>query len=173
MKEIHRFLYNPIIATNIILICILVYFIVLSRNNIFDESFFHFGPGTNEKNTITFINTKVDNWRMVWIVWIIGFTSTALQKYYWTAIYDYVYLNIKNPSVKKINYHKSSLTYMLFFKSFISILLHILNIFTYLTWQLQFIIPSLLTSLLISFPVNLSQLNSKSYVPINGRKRAI
>ena len=163
MNELHNFLYNPIIATNIILICIFVYFVVLSKNNIFDESFVHFGPGTNEKNTITFINSKVDSWRMVWIVWIIGFTTTALQKYYWTAIGDYIYLNVKNPSILQLNCRKSSLIYVLFFKPFISILLSVLSMFTYLTGQLQFILPSLITSLLILFPINLFHLNKKSF----------
>ena len=160
----YNIFFNPVIATHIILLILVVYLFVLGKNNIFDENFFHFGPGTNENNTVTFIHTKVDTWNMVWLVWIIGFTTTALQKYYWTAISDYVYLNIRNPTVKKLKCGKSELTYVIFFKIIISACLGILSLFTYLTGQLQFILPSIITSLLIIFPIELHFLNNKKFI---------
>lgn len=165
----YKFFFNPIIATNIILLILSLYLFILHKNNIFDENFFHFGPGTNEQNTITFIHTKVDSWNMVWLVWIIGFTTTALQKYYWTAVSDYIYLNIRNPSIKKLNCPKSSLTFVVFFRSFISISLSVLSMFTYLTGQLQFILPSLITSLIMIAPLDIHYLNQKKFTKVKNK----
>lgn len=159
----YKYFFNPIIATNIILFILVIYVIVLYKNDIFNKNFFHFGPGTNKENTIQFINTKIDTWPKVWSVWMIGFTTTALQNYYWKSISDYIYLNIRNPNVKNINCSKESLSYVIYSKYIISTILSILSIFTYLTGQLQFILPSLLTSLLISAQVNIHFLNKKTY----------
>lgn len=161
--NIYKYLFNPVIATNIILIILAIYIYILHDNDIFDKNFFHFGPGTNKDNTITFIHTKVDTWNMVYLVWLIGFTTTALQKYYWTAVSDYIYLNIRNPNVKIINCKKAQVIYVIIFKIIISTCLGILSFFTYLTGQLQFIIPSVITSLLIIVPLEISMLNGKKY----------
>jgi len=159
----YKYFFNPVIATNIILFILVIYVIILYKNNIFDKNFFHFGPGTTPENTIDFIHSKIDTWPKVWTVWSIGFTTTALQNYYWKAVSDYIYLNIRNPAVKNINCSKESVTYVIFFKYIITITLSVLSMFTYLTGQLQFIIPSLLTSFLISAPINLHFLNKKGF----------
>jgi hypothetical protein len=167
----YKYFFNPVIATNIILLILAIYIYILHQNNIFDKNFFHFGPGTNKDNTITFINTKVNTWKMVWTVWVIGFTTTALQKYYWTAISDYIYLKVRNSNVKTLNCHKSQLIYVIFFKIIISTSLGVLSFFTYLTGQLQFIIPSVLTSLLIIVPLEISMLNKKKYQVKNKKRK--
>ena len=159
----YKFFFNPIIATNIIIFVLVIYVVVLYKNNIFDKNFFHFGPGTNKENTIEFIHTKIDTWPKVWTVWMIGFTTTALQNYYWQSVSNYIYLNIRNANVKNINCSKESLTYVIYSKYIISTILSVLSMFTYLTGQLQFILPSLITSLLISAQVNLHFLNKKNY----------
>ena len=159
--KIYKYFFNPVVATNIILLILAFYIYILYQNKIFDESFFHFGPGTNKNNTITFINTKVDTWNMVYLVWLIGFTTTALQKYFWTAVSDYVYLNIRNQNVKTITNGKAEITYVIFFKIIISTTLSVLSFFTYLTGQLQFIIPSVITSFLIIAPLEICMLGKK------------
>ena len=113
---------------------------------------------------IKFINRKVDSWDMVWLVWIVGFTTTLLQKYYWTTISDYIYLKVRNDNVKTIDCDKNKLAYVIFFKIIINTILGILAFFTYLTAQLQFIIPGVITSILIYIPLELHKLNKKIYV---------
>lgn len=159
-----KFLSDPFIATNIILVIIAIYVYILTKNKILGDDFFHFGPGTNEKNTIKFINRKVDSWDMVWLVWTVGFTTTLLQKYYWTTISDYIYLKVRNDNVKTIDCDKNKLTYVIFFKIIINTILGILAFFTYLTAQLQFIIPGVITSILIYIPLELHKLNKKKYI---------
>lgn len=158
------FLADPFIATNIILVILAIYVYILTKTKILGEDFFHFGPGTKPENTVKFINRKVDSWKMVWIVWIVGFTTTLLQKYYWTAISDYIYLKIRNDNVKSINCDKTKLSYVIFFKVVINTILSILGFFTYLTAQLQFIIPGVITSIIIYVPLELSKLKSKKYI---------
>ena len=155
---------DPFIATNIILVILAIYVYILTKTKILGEDFFHFGPGTKPENTVKFINRKVDSWKMVWIVWIVGFTTTLLQKYYWTAISDYIYLKIRNDNVKSINCDKTKLSYVIFFKVVINTILSILGFFTYLTAQLQFIIPGVITSIIIYVPLELSKLKSKKYI---------
>lgn len=158
------FLSDPFIATNIILVILAIYVYILTRTKILGDDFFHFGPGTTPENTVKFINRKVDSWEMVWIVWIVGFTTTLLQKYYWTTISDYIYLKVRNDNVKTIDCNKSKLSYVIFFKIVISTILSILSFFTFLTAQLQFIIPGVITSILIYLPLELGKLKSKKYV---------
>tara|TARA_B100000902_G_scaffold399251_1_gene469258 strand:+ start:1949 stop:2452 length:504 start_codon:yes stop_codon:yes gene_type:complete len=165
--EIISFLTDPFIATNIILVVLVIYIYILTKNKILGKDFFHFGPGTSPENTVKFINRKVDTWNMVWLVWIIGFTTTLLQKYYWTTISDYIYLKVRNDNVKNIDCNKSKLKYVIFFKIIISTILSILGFFTYLTAQLQFIIPGVLTSILIYLPLEISKLNKKKIIKKN------
>jgi len=154
---------NPFLATNIILIILAIYIYVLQQNKILGDDFFHFGPGTTPENTVKFINRKIDSWDMVWIVWIVGFTTTLLQKYYWTSISDYIYLKVRNDNVKTVDCEKPQLIYVIFFKSIISTILAVLGFFTYLTAQLQFILPGLITSFIIYLPLELGKLNGKQY----------
>ena len=154
---------NPFIATNIILIIIAIYIYVLQKNKILGNDFFHFGPGTTPENTVKFINQDIDSWNMVWIVWTVGFTTTLLQNYYWTSISDYVYLKIRNDNVKSVDCDKSQLSYVIFFKTIIRTILAVLGFFTYLTAQLQFILPGLITSFIVYFPLELDKLNRKKY----------
>lgn len=158
------FLSDPFIATNIILVILAIYVYILTSTKILGDDFFHFGPGTTPENTVKFINRKVDSWEMVWIVWIVGFTTTLLQKYYWTSISDYIYLKVRNDNVKTIDCDKSKLSYVIFFKIVINTILSILSFFTFLTAQLQFIIPGVITSILIYLPLELGKLKSKKYV---------
>ena len=158
------FLSDPFIATNIILVILAIYVYILTRTKILGDDFFHFGPGTTPENTVKFINRKVDSWEMVWIVWIVGFTTTLLQKYYWTSISDYIYLKVRKDNVKTIDCNKSKLSYVIFFKIVINTILSILSFFTFLTAQLQFIIPGVITSILIYLPLELGKLKSKKYV---------
>lgn len=155
------FLSDPFIATNVILFILVIYIYILTKNKILGEDFFHFGPGTKPENTVKFINRKVDSWNMVWLVWIVGFTTTLLQKYYWTTISDYIYLKVRNDNVKTIDCDKNKLKYVIFFKIVINTILSILGFFTYLTAQLQFILPGVLTSILIYLPLEISKLNKK------------
>ena len=145
-NKLYNFLFDPVVATNIILLVLAIYIFILYKNDIFDKNFFHFGPGTNKDNTVTFIHTKVDTWNKVYLVWLIGLTTTALQKYFWTAVSDYVFLNIRNQNVKVIKNGKTEITYVILFKIIISTILSVLSFFTYLTGQLQFIMPSVITS---------------------------
>ena len=154
---------NPFLATNIILIILAIYIYVLQQNKILGDDFFHFGPGTTPENTVKFINRKIDTWDMVWIVWIVGFTTTLLQKYYWTSISDYIYLKVRNDNVKTVDCEKPQLVYVIFFKTIISTILAVLGFFTYLTAQLQFILPGLITSFIIYLPLELGKLNGKQY----------
>ena len=161
---------NPFLATNIILIILAIYIYVLQQNKILGDDFFHFGPGTTPENTVKFINRKIDTWDMVWIVWIVGFTTTLLQKYYWTSISDYIYLKVRNDNVKTIDCEKPQLVYVIFFKTIISTILAVLGFFTYLTAQLQFILPGLITSFIVYLPLELGKLNGKQYKKLINNK---
>ena len=157
------FLSDPFVATNIILVIISIYVYILTKNKILGGDFFHFGPGTTPENTVKFINRKVDTWNMVWLVWIVGFTTTLLQKYYWTTISDYIYLKVRNDNVKTVDCNKDKLIYVIFFKIIINTVLSVLAFFTYLTAQLQFIIPGVITSILIYLPLEIGKLKTKKY----------
>ena len=73
-------------------------------------------------------------------------------------------MKVRNDNVKTIDCNKSKLSYVIFFKIVISTILSILSFFTFLTAQLQFIIPGVITSILIYLPLELGKLKSKKYV---------
>ena len=153
---------NPLFSNLLILSILFIIFLKLYKSNLINEKFIHFGPGTNEVNTITFLNTKIDNWTKTISLYIFSFSVAILQRL--SSISGNTYLDsyIKNPSQKKLPFNYFSNLIIIFTTVLLKGLLPLLNTLVYITPQFQFILPNILATLLIGIPGNLYYLKLKN-----------
>jgi hypothetical protein len=163
MKLDFSLLLDPIIAMTILCVGLVIYIIVLDEEGMFSKKFLHFGPGTDATNTATFMGVNIDNWKKTISVYSISFVGTILLTYYNNSVLLYIQSFIRNPAVMKLEHKKHHLTIFLVFEILILFILNTLSIFTIMTAQFQFILPSLFAYFLIRLPTNLSYLNKKIF----------
>ena len=93
------FLFKPKVSFYIFLISLVVYLILLDDEGAFKNNFLKFGPDPNTK----FLGMAMNTWEKVMLVYFISFFSSLLQTYSSTAMFNFIYLKIWNPSYKKKN----------------------------------------------------------------------
>ena len=91
------FLFKPKVSFYIFLISLVVYLILLDDEGAFKNNFLKFGPDPNTK----FLGMAMNTWEKVMLVYFISFFSSLLQTYSSTAMFNFIYLKIWNPSYKK------------------------------------------------------------------------
>ena len=89
----------------------------------FSEYFFHFGPGTNEKNTGLFFNTEINSWKRVISGYILSFVSGILVSYYTFIASDFLVVNVLHNDAKYVNEYKSDVISMIILQPIIFSLL--------------------------------------------------
>lgn len=154
-------LLNPLFSNSIIFIILFIVLFMLYKLNLLTEKFIHFGPGTNNENTIHFLNIKIDNWYKTIGLYCYSLIVSIMLKYYNVSSLTYINQYIKNPKVSVLPFNKIINIIIIYFSAILSILLPVLNTLVYITPQLQFIIPNLLAAFIITIPGNLYYLNIK------------
>jgi hypothetical protein len=132
----------------------------------FSQKFFQFGPGKTPETTAEFIGIKIDTWSKVIIMYVIGFLTSIIIQYYHTIMNDNLRSYIWNKAIKHIPYTKSWTYIVVILEPILLQLLQIIQLFTTLTMQFQFIIPEFLGSFIAELPFTLRILGTKSFAKI-------
>ncbi len=156
-------LLDPIVSMTILCIALVVYIIILDEEKMFSKKFLHFGPGTDSTNTTSFMGISLDNWKKTIAVYSISFFTTLLLTFYNSSVVLYINSFIRNPAVAKLDHKKHHLTVFLVLEIFVLFTFNVLSIFTVMTGQLQFLLPSLIAYFVIRLPTNLTYLNKKIF----------
>ena len=152
------FLFKPKVSFYIFLISLVVYLILLDDEGAFKNNFLKFGPDPNTK----FLGMAMNTWEKVVLVYFISFFSSLLQTYSSTAMFNFIYLKIWNPSYKKkINLSKTWAQIITSAEPLLSWVLGVLQFFVSMTMQLQYLIPQFLGQALTSIPYGLLKVDQK------------
>lgn len=157
MKDL---LFEPRMAFMIFIIFIILYLVFLDEEGAFKKKFLKFGPDPETK----FLNMKIDTWKKVILVYVVGFLSALLQNYYGTVMYDFIHSKLWNPAYKeRIPISKTWAQVIVSVEPLLYWLLNIIEFFVSLTMQLQFLIPQFLGQCITGIPYGLMKVNEKSY----------
>lgn len=162
-SSIVEFFMSPKVVLVLFTFFLVGYIVFLDVEGGFSESFLHFGPGTNASNTATFLGVKMDSWTKVGTMYAIGFFTALMTTYYqWVMGYN-IHSYIYNRAISKVPYSRfwSYLSVML--EPFFNQILMVIQFFTTLTLQLQFILPQFVGSLVADMPFTLKRLGEKKY----------
>lgn len=163
LTTLRKFFYNPTVAFFIFVVFVIGYLIFLDEEGAFKSKFLHFGPSTNPETQTTFINMKLDSWRKVILVYIISFFSAVINAYYGNVIFQFIHQHLWNPAVKKIEGSKKVTLTIITLEQIIWTAVSVINFFTNMTMQLQFIIPSLVGNMLTNIPFDIYQASQKTF----------
>jgi len=164
-NEIIDFLFKPAIAFTILVTFLVVYLIFIERSGGFSKGFLHFGPGTTPQNTVSFIGIKMDSWNKVITLYCIGFLTALINSYYNFAVSENLQSYVWQRAEKVIPFSKFGTYLILFAEPAIWQILTILQFFTTLTMQLQFILPEFLGGMLAHIPGVMRRLADKEFDP--------
>ena len=163
LDTLFDFFMSPKVALFIFTIFIVCYIIFIDEEGGFTEQFTHFGPGTNEKNTTKFLGIKLDSWTKVSMLYVVGFFSSLLTSYYQTVMGQNIHSYIWNRAIKDVPYSRTWTYLVVIMEPFFYQVLQIVQFFTNLTLQLQFIIPQFIGSYLADVPFTLKLLGEKRF----------
>ena len=165
MGAVLDFLFQPLVAFTILVLFLTGYMIFIGLEGGFTEKFLHFGPGTTPENTTNFIGIKMDSWQKVGLLYGIGFMSALINQYYNFAVSENLHSYVWQRAEKVIPLSKFWTYFILFCEPFIWQVLTILQFFTTLTLQLQFILPEVLGGLVAHVPGVMRRLADKEFDP--------
>jgi len=163
-KYLNWFL-DPMIALCIFVIFVVGYIIFIDTQGGFSKKFLHFGPGTNEENTASFLGVRLDTWTKVSLMYVVSFFSALVTQYYNTAVGLNLHSYLWNRAVPVIPYAKIPTLIVLFTEPLLGEILSVITFLTTLTLQLQFILPQALGSYVVYVPGVLARLKGKTFDP--------
>ena len=129
----------------------------------FSSTFLHFGPGTNESNTTSFLGITLDTWPKVVLMYFVSFLSSVMSTYYNYAMTNNLHSYIWNRAVPKVPFSRRWTYVVTLAEPFIMQVLTITDFFTNLTMQLQFILPQFIGGMIIEIPFSIQRLREKEY----------
>ena len=139
------------------------YMIFIAKEGGFTSQFVHFGPGTNESNTTSFLGIVLDSWQKVILMYFVSFLSSVMNTYYSYAMTNNLHSYIWNRAVPKVPFSKKWTYVVILIEPILLEILSITQFFTSLTMQLQFIIPQFIGSMIIEVPFTIQRLREKEY----------
>jgi hypothetical protein len=139
------------------------YMIFIAKEGGFTSQFVHFGPGTNESNTTSFLGIILDTWQKVILMYAVSFLSSVMNTYYSYAMTNNLHSYIWNRAVPKVPFSKKWTYIVILVEPILLQILSITQFFTSLTMQLQFIIPQFIGSMIIEVPFTIQRLREKEY----------
>jgi hypothetical protein len=158
-----EFFMSPKVALILFTIFLVAYIIFIDEEGGFTQSFMHFGPGTDAKNTTSFIGIKLDNWSKVGTLYAVSFLAALMTTYYQTVMSNNIHSYIWNRALKSVPYSRTWTYIVLIMEPFFYQILSVIQFFTSLTMQLQFIIPQFVGSLIADLPFTLHRLGEKRF----------
>jgi len=129
----------------------------------FSSQFLHFGPGTNEDNTASFIGIVLDTWPKVILMYFVSFLSSLMNTYYLYAMTNNLHSYIWNRAITDVPFSKKWTYVVILSEPLLMQILQITSFFTTLTLQLQFIIPQFVGSAIIEIPFTIAMLRLKTF----------
>ena len=163
LGPIANFLSSPKTILIISAVYLSTYITFIGIEGGFSSQFLHFGPGTDAKNTTTFIGIVLDTWQKVILMYFVSFLSSVMNTYYMYAMTNNLHSYIWNRAVPKVPFNKKWTYVVILAEPLIMQILNITEFFTNLTMQLQFIIPQFIGSLIIEIPFTIQRLREKEY----------
>jgi hypothetical protein len=163
LNALFDFFMSPKIALFIFIIFIIGYIIFIDVEGGFTEQFLHFGPGTTDKNTTKFLGIKLDSWSKVAMLYVVGFFAAMLTTYYQTVMGQNIHSYIWNRAIKSVPYSRTWTYAVVILEPLFYQILSIIQFFTNMTLQMQFILPQFLGSYLADVPFTLKLLGEKRF----------
>ena len=84
-----------------------LYIVFIGKEGGFTSQFLHFGPGTDDSNTTTFIGIRLDTWQRVVLMYCVSFLSSVMNTYYLYAMTNNLHSYIWNRAVPKVPFSKN------------------------------------------------------------------
>jgi len=154
---------NPKAILAISLIFFTSYIVFIYEEGGFSKQFLHFGPGTTDENTTQFLGITLDTWPKVGLMYLASFLSSLMSTYYAYAMSNNLHSYIWNRAIPKVPFSKRWTYIVIIAEPLIMQILTIINFFTNLTLQLQFILPQFIGSILIDIPFTIQRLQEKEF----------
>ena len=129
----------------------------------FSSQFLHFGPGTNEDNTTSFIGITLDTWSKVILMYFVSFLSSLMNTYYLYAMTNNLHSYIWNRAMPHVPFSKKWTYIVILSEPLLMQILQITSFFTTLTLQLQFILPQFIGSAIVEIPFTIAMLRLKTF----------
>ena len=129
----------------------------------FSSQFLHFGPGTNEDNTTSFIGIVLDTWSKTILMYFVSFLSSLMNTYYLYAMTNNLHSYIWNRAITNVPFSKKWTYVVILSEPLLMQILQITSFFTTLTLQLQFILPQFVGSAIIEIPFTIAMLRLKTF----------
>jgi hypothetical protein len=155
------FFNSPAMLVLILVIFLITYFVFLDLEGSFTSDFLQVGPSKDVTNMSYFMGIKIDSWTKVILIYGISFLTGALSTAYEIStapILSSVYI----PDAALVDQSVSSIYTITLLSPFIAEALNIVELFTGLTLQFQFIIPGIIGRTIVHVPYILSVLASKT-----------
>ena len=129
----------------------------------FSSQFLHFGPGTNEDNTTSFIGIVLDTWSKTILMYFVSFLSSLMNTYYLYAMTNNLHSYIWNRAISHVPFSKKWTYIVILSEPLLIQILQITSFFTTLTLQLQFILPQFIGSAIVEIPFTIAMLRLKTF----------
>ena len=158
-----EFFMSPKVALIIFTVFLVAYIVFIDVEGGFKGKFLHFGPGTTEENTTSFMNIKLDSWQKVGVLYVVSFLVSLLTTYYQSVMGNNIHSYIWNRALSSIPYSKTWTYAIVLMEPFFYQILSIIQFLTNMTLQLQFIIPQFLGGIIAELPFTLQRLGEKRF----------
>jgi hypothetical protein len=158
MDGILSFLTDPKVVLIAFTLFLVGYIIFIDLEGGFSQQFLQFGPSQG-----TFLAIKMDSWSKVGALYAVGFLTALMTNYYQWTMANNMHSFVYNRAIKKVPYSRFWVYLNFLLEPFFYQILLVIQFFTTLTMQLQFILPQFLGGLLSEIPFTLQRLGEKTY----------
>uniref|UniRef100_A0A6C0KQS9 Uncharacterized protein n=1 Tax=viral metagenome TaxID=1070528 RepID=A0A6C0KQS9_9ZZZZ len=164
MVHIVDILSSPKVVLILFIFFVVGYIMFIGFEGGFTKQFLHFGPGTTPEDTTKFMGITLDSWTKVGLLYVTGFFTALMTTYYNTVMQDNIHGYLWNRAIKTVPFSKFWTYFAVMLEPFLFEILQVIQFFTNLTLQLQFIIPQFIGSLCASLPFTLRMLGTKDFL---------
>jgi predicted anti-sigma-YlaC factor YlaD len=159
--KLNDIILQPRYGLIIFIVILVAYLVFLDKEHAFKKKVLNFGPSPDSR----FLNIQLDTWGKVITVYIVAFASALVNSYYTNITSLYVNWVLLNPAYKDpIKHSKFWSRILVSFDPIITAIMAALQFFVTLTMELQYILPQMIGSLIVTIPINLSSLKGKRFI---------
>jgi hypothetical protein len=138
----------------------------LDEEGAFTKQFLVFGPGKTPETTTSFLAIKIDSWPKVYVLYVMGFLTALMTSYYQWVMQNNIHSYVYNRAITSVPYSRFWIYLINIMEPFFYQILEIIQLFTTLTMQFQFILPQFIGSLVADMPFTLQRLGEKKYAEL-------
>jgi len=155
------FFMEPKVVLVLFTLFLVSYIVFIDVEGGFQGDFLKFGPSDTK-----FLGMKLDSWQKVIPLYAVGFFSSMMTSYYMWIMQNNIHSYVYNRAVKEVPYSRFWIYVINLMEPFFYQILAVIQFFTTLTMQLQFIVPQFLGSLVADMPFTLQRLGEKKYAEL-------